>query len=63
MNYIPAQCAARSLGPANLLVNTLIQTILSSYCTISDPGWPKDCGETVENKSKLVETCHLKIFH
>lgn len=52
MNYIPVQCAARSLGPANQLINVLIQTILSSYCTISDPGWPKDQGESVVDKSK-----------
>lgn len=52
MDYIPAQCASRSLGPANQMVNLFIQTLLSSYCMISDPGWPKDCAEFVADKSK-----------
>lgn len=60
MDYIPAQCA-RSLGPANQMVNLLIQTLLSSYCELSDPGWPKDCGETATDQSKLVEL-HLLFF-
>lgn len=43
MDFIPAQCAVRSLGPANDLLNLLIQTLIASYCTISDPGWPPNC--------------------
>lgn len=53
MNFIPAECAARSLGPANQMVNLLIQTVLSSYCTLSDPGFPSDCGITVANESEF----------
>lgn len=46
MEFIPPQCAAQSLGPANQVINLLFQTLLSSYCSISAPEmWPKDCGE------------------
>lgn len=53
VDYVPAECAARSLGPANQMVNLLIQTVLSSYCMISDPGWPNDCGNIKADKSNF----------
>lgn len=50
MNFIPTECTARSLGPASQLTTLLIQTLVSSYCSISKTNmWPKDFGEKVKD--------------
>ncbi|XP_055296035.1 glucose dehydrogenase [FAD, quinone]-like isoform X2 [Sitodiplosis mosellana] len=47
MSSFSSQCSAQSVGPANHLVTTLIQTLLAVQCSISPPEmWPKDYGET-----------------
>lgn len=42
----PSQCAATSIGTANQLFMTVIQTFLTAQCgfSLSDM-WPKDYGE------------------
>lgn len=46
-NFLPPQCAAQSVGPANQLFTTLIQTILAAQCAISPSSvWPKDFAAT-----------------
>lgn len=45
MEYVSAQCASQSIGPATQLFALLIQTIISSQCSISAPElWPQDHG-------------------
>ncbi|XP_031617192.1 glucose dehydrogenase [FAD, quinone]-like [Contarinia nasturtii] len=47
MNLFTPQCEAQSVGAANQLFATLVQTILAVQCSISPPDmWPKDYGET-----------------
>lgn len=47
MNSFSPQCEVQSVGTANQLFATLIQTILAVQCSISPPEmWPKDYGET-----------------
>lgn len=42
---ISAECAAQSIGPANQLFASLVQTILAAQCAISPPElWPEDYG-------------------
>lgn len=63
--YISAQCAARSLGPANQLVNLLIQTLITSYCSISETGmWPGTCPEvgTIGGKARAFVSKSDKIL-
>lgn len=44
-NLIPPQCAAQSVGTANQLFTTLIQTLLTVQCSVSQRGmWPRDYG-------------------
>lgn len=43
---IPPQCAAQSVGTANQLFVTLLQTLLTAQCSISNPKkWPRDYGK------------------
>lgn len=43
---IPSECSATSIGPANQLFLTLIQTLAISQAGISPPNiWPPDFGE------------------
>lgn len=45
-SILSPECAAESVGPANQLVLTLVQTILTAHCMISPPEmWPKDYGK------------------
>lgn len=60
MDSIPAQCSARSLGAANQLVGLLVQSLLTSYCAFTDPGWPADCGENVVNGCTIQFFIQLK---
>lgn len=44
---VELQCAETSFGVSNVLVTTLVQAILQSYCAISPPEiWPEDYGAT-----------------
>lgn len=46
MESIGQTCAARSLGPANYLVTTLISSLVSMHCNTSPLDmWPPDQGE------------------
>lgn len=50
MEVLPTECAAQTAGPAFQLVSLLIQTLVSSFCSISnDSKWPKDQGENLRN--------------
>ncbi|CAD7086665.1 unnamed protein product [Hermetia illucens] len=50
MDYLNPSCAARSLGPANNLINTFISTMLAIHCNISNPDiWPPDYGQYALN--------------
>lgn len=45
MSFVDPTCAAQSIGPANELFGTLVQTILAVQCGISPSHmWPKDFG-------------------
>lgn len=45
-SFLAPQCAAQSVGPANQLFISLIQTLLAAQCSISPPEmWPRDYGE------------------
>lgn len=40
------QCSAPSVGVVNTLITTLVQTLLTSQCTLSAKNqWPKDYGD------------------
>lgn len=44
-------CASQSVGAANQLFATLIQTVLAAQCSISPPElWPKDYGRKALHK-------------
>ncbi|ALC48842.1 CG9512 [Drosophila busckii] len=46
MEFLSAQCAARSAGPANTLMTLLLSTLVSKYCELSgEQQWPADYGE------------------
>lgn len=45
-SFNPQQCAAQSVGTANQLFSSLVQTLLAVHCSISPPKmWPMDYGE------------------
>ncbi|XP_055845320.1 glucose dehydrogenase [FAD, quinone] [Episyrphus balteatus] len=51
MEFLPPECAARSAGPANKLMSLLFHTLISSYCSISEPSmWPMDHGHTLATR-------------
>lgn len=53
-HFMASQCAGPSVGAANQLFSSLIQTILAFQCSLSPPDmWPKDYGETVLNEGKF----------
>lgn len=53
-SIIPPQCAAQSVGTANQLFSSLIQTLLAVQCSISTPEmWPNDYGPTALQQGKL----------
>lgn len=53
-NLIPPQCAAQSVGPANQLFASLIQTFLAAQCSISPPAfWPSDYGKVALKSGKF----------
>lgn len=55
-NLISTACAAQSVGTANDLFASLIQTILTAYCSISPPGmWPTDYGPKAMKRSEYFE--------
>lgn len=58
MEFVSAQCASQSIGPANQLFALLIQTIISAQCSISPPElWPKDYGpQALESGIKILLT-------
>lgn len=46
-HFISTHCAATSVGHANQLLTTLIQTLLTAQCAISPSKlWPSDYGPT-----------------
>lgn len=53
MDYIPAECAARSVGPSLQVVSLLLQTLTSSFCSqSSDKLLPKNCNVNDKGKSR-----------
>ncbi|EDW37624.1 GL27085 [Drosophila persimilis] len=51
MEYLSAQCAARSAGPANTLMSLLVHTLISKYCDLSaQQQWPLDQGDWLEQE-------------
>lgn len=50
---ISPQCATQSVGAANQLFTSLVQTILTVQCSISSPDmWPTDYGKTLFKQGK-----------
>lgn len=48
-SILPPPCAATSVGTANQLFLTLIQSLTIAQCNISPPSkWPKDYGKTAK---------------
>lgn len=55
-SLISPQCAVRSVGEANQLYISLIQTILAVHCSISTPEmWPRDHGEVALEKGLVLD--------
>lgn len=53
MDFLPAQCAAQSVGVTNNLFGLLLQTLMAAQCAISPADkWPKDYGPTALEKGK-----------
>ncbi|XP_068155539.1 glucose dehydrogenase [FAD, quinone] [Drosophila tropicalis] len=49
MEFLSAQCAARSAGPANTLMSLLLTTLISKYCDLSsEQQWPADHGDYLD---------------
>lgn len=49
MEFLSAQCAARSAGPANTLMSLLLSTLITKYCDLSGQNqWPEDKGDWLE---------------
>ncbi|XP_037916929.1 glucose dehydrogenase [FAD, quinone]-like [Hermetia illucens] len=49
------QCAARSLGPANAAINTLLQTLLAAQCGLTGcQKWPENYGPHYVNKGSEI---------
>ncbi|CAD7089262.1 unnamed protein product [Hermetia illucens] len=49
------QCAAHSLGPANIAINTLLQTLLAAQCGLTGyQKWPEDYGPHYINKGSEI---------
>ncbi|CAD7089263.1 unnamed protein product [Hermetia illucens] len=49
------QCAAHSLGPANIALNTLLQTLLAAQCGLTGcQNWPEDYGPHYVNKGSEI---------
>ena len=60
MDYLTAECAARSAGPANTLMTLLLQTLITKFCALSDRShWPKDYGDEITKNGKNSE----KVFN
>lgn len=57
-SLISPYCTAQSVGTANQLFTSLIQTILVAQCSISPPKmWPRDYGKIAQEKgNKLKHT-------
>lgn len=52
-DFVSPECAAQSLGPANELFGSLVQTILAVQCAISPSHmWPTDFGPTALQDGK-----------
>ncbi|XP_067637873.1 glucose dehydrogenase [FAD, quinone] [Eurosta solidaginis] len=50
MEYLRAECAARTAGPANTLMTLLLQTLITKFCGLSDHDrWPEDYGARIES--------------
>ncbi|KAH8394427.1 hypothetical protein KR222_005203 [Zaprionus bogoriensis] len=49
MEFLSAQCAARSAGPANTLMSLLLHTLIAKYCDLSgQQQWPADKGDWLD---------------
>lgn len=49
--FLSPHCAAQSVGTANQLFVSLIQTLLVAQCTISPPSkWPRDYGRIASKR-------------
>lgn len=61
MNITLPQCTSHSVGTANQLIATLIQTLLVAHCSLSPRDmWPADHGEVALKNGKL-NSCHFKL--
>lgn len=61
MEYLSPSCVGQSIGPANQLFGTLVQTILAAHCAISPPElWPKDHGPHVLQNGAIVNSSKFK---
>ena len=55
MNITFPQCTSHSVGHANQLITTLVQTLLAAHCAISPREfWPADYGEVAVNKGESI---------
>lgn len=58
MSFSAAQCGSYSIGPANQLFATLVQTILAVQCNITTTGqWPPDYGPHVLENGMYENLC------
>ncbi|KAM8720822.1 hypothetical protein ACLKA7_006809 [Drosophila subpalustris] len=56
MEFLTAQCAARSAGPANTLMSLLLHTLIAKYCDLSgEQKWPADYGDTLDSSGGFRE--------
>lgn len=50
--FISPRCASQSVGTANQLFVSLIQTLLAAQCSISPPSmWPRDYGRIARKRA------------
>lgn len=55
MNITFPQCTSQSIGQANQLITTLVQTLLVAHCAISPREfWPADHGEVAVKKGESI---------
>lgn len=55
-SLLSPQCAAQSVGAANQLFVSLIQTLLAAQCSLSPPEmWPRDYGKVVLKKDLALD--------
>lgn len=54
-DFLPAQCAARSVGASNQFLISTIQTLIVAHCAITDPSqWPGDYGQYLNGENGKI---------